>query len=112
MRKLLYVVFGLMIFAGSAGLLYSRQMQLAGDAPSAAQSEPKAATRGLGPEAKDRREVRSERAERRIDRGLRQYKRDDGSWRTFEAVIDVLNVVVGMVGIGLALSGLRARKTE
>ena len=107
MRKLIYVVFGLLIFAGAAGLLYSRQMQLTSDGPAAvAPSDEKSATRSIRPNAADRQALQ----QRRFERGVRQYRKPDGSWNTVQAVIDVLNVVVGMIGIGLALSGMRMRR--
>ena len=103
MRKFIYVIFGLMIFLGAAGLLYTRQMQVVeGDAPAVSQAEPSSTTRGLTP---DRRV-----SQRRYDRGLDQYKTQDGGWKIFEAAIDILNIVVGIIGIGLALSGMRARR--
>lgn len=108
MRKLLYVIFGLMIFAGSAGLFYARQMQLADSVPMSVEPRDGVTTRGLRPDAGDR--VAVQRGTRRIDRGLDQYRRPDGSWQMFEAAIDVLNVVVGIIGIGLALSGMRDRR--
>jgi NhaP-type Na+/H+ or K+/H+ antiporter len=111
MRNFLYVVIGILLFGGAAGWLYVRQMsplqddapamsrQAAPDAPSASRSKP---------EAKDA--TRSLKAQRRIDRGLDQYRRPDGTWNTVSAVVDILNVVVGIIGIGLALSGMRARR--
>ncbi len=110
MRKLIYVLFGLMIFAGATGLLYMRQMQVADDAPVASQSQEKSATRGLAPNGPDRPALRVQRGDRRIDRGLSQYRKQDGSLNSFAAILDILNVVVGVVGIGLALSGMRARR--
>ena len=110
MRKLIYVLFGLLIFSGAAGLLYMRQMQVADYAPVAAQSQEKSTTRGFSPDRPDRSASREQRGERRFDRGINQYRRQDGSWNSFSAVLDLLNVVVGVVGIGLALSGMRARR--
>ncbi|MGQ0673916.1 MAG: hypothetical protein ACT4N2_13715 [Hyphomicrobium sp.] len=117
MRKLIYVVFGLMIFTGAAGLLYNRQMRVVDDAGPGIASETDGGTergvtgRGLDrPEALQKRQA--QRAERRIDRGLRQYRTPSGNWQTFEAVVDVLNVVVGLVGIGLAVSGMRMRRAN
>jgi hypothetical protein len=110
MRKLMYVVFGLMIFAGAAGLLFSRQMREADTAPASAGPAQRegVATRGLKPSGGDR--IAVQRGTRRIDRGINQYRSPDGSWQMFEAAIDVLNVIVGIVGIGLALSGMRDRR--
>jgi hypothetical protein len=105
MRKLTYILFGLMIFAGAAGLFYNRQMQPADDGPAAfAPSNEK--TRGMRPYSADRQAMQ----QRRFERGIRQYRQPDGSLNTFRAVIDVLNVVVGIIGIGLALNGMRMRR--
>lgn len=107
MRKLMYVLFGLLIFAGSAGLLFSRQMQLTDVGPAAvAPSDAKSATRSIRPNTLDRQAIQ----QRRFERGIRQYRKPDGGWNTIQAVIDVLNVVVGVIGIGLALSGMRMRR--
>jgi len=107
MRKLIYVLFGLLIFAGAAGLLYNRQMQLAADGPAVATpSDDRSTTRSIRPNAQDRQAVQ----QRRFERGVRQYRKPDGSWHTFQAVIDVLNVVVGVIGVALALFGMRMRR--
>ncbi len=110
MRRLMYVLFGLLVFAGAAGLLYTRQIQVAMMRRSLRSSGGGGATRGIRSGSGDRRRTGVQRGERRIDRGINQYRKQDGSWNMFAAVLDVLNVVVGIVGIGLALSGMRARK--
>lgn len=105
MRRIMFVVFGLMIFAGSAGLFFNRQLRPMEAAPSASERAP--ATRGLGSPADG---PTVQRGTRRIDRGLDQYRLPNGGWQTFEAAIDVLNLIVGLVGISLAVSGMRARR--
>ena len=115
MRKLFYVLLGLLIFAGAAGLLINRQLQVADDvtmsAPADPQSKPRARSfsrDGTGVSGGDVQP--GARAQRRFDRGLGQYRTPAGGWNTFQAVLDVLNVVVGIAGIGLALTGVRLRR--
>ena len=115
MRKLFYVLLGLLIFAGAAGLLINRQLQVADDVAVSAPDNPPPNPRsrsfskdGAGTAERDAQP--GARAERRFDRGLRQYRTPAGGWNTFQAVLDVLNVVVGIVGIGLAFSGVRMRR--
>lgn len=110
MRKFLYFVFGLMIFSGAAGFLYMRQMRPAEDTIASSPAKELApATRSAKPADRDGDRV-VRRGDRRIDRGVAQYRTIDGRWNMFEAVVDVLNVVVGMIGIALALQSMRSRK--
>lgn len=106
MRKLAYVLLGLILLAGSGTILVKRQLRLANDDGPPAASAP--ATRSLAREPGDA-GAPVARTQRRIDRGIEQYRTPQGGWKLFEAVIDVLNVVVGVVGIGLAVSGMRRR---
>jgi hypothetical protein len=109
MRNLAYILLGLLLVAGAGGVLMKRQLRLADDDRSAA--APAAATRSIARESGGDKAVAA-RPQRRIDRGIEQYRTPQGGWKLFEAVIDVLNVVVGIVGIGLAVSGMRMRRDE
>ena len=107
MRKRSLILLGLLLVAGAGGILLKRQLRVAdGDGPGA---EAPAATRSIARESGGDKVVVT-RPKRRIDKGIEQYRTPQGGWKLFEAVIDVLNVVVGIVGIGLAVSGVRMRQ--
>lgn len=114
MRRVLYVVLGLALFAGATFHLYKRQFlptDLGDYWPSMTEASPESATKsGERPSFAERRAERPEIRQRRIDRGIQQYRRPDGTWNKVSAVIDVLNVVVGIIGIGLAIAGMRDRR--
>jgi hypothetical protein len=109
MRKLAYILLGLLLVAGSGAFLLTRQLRVAdGDKPAAA---PTATTRSITRENGGDK-VAVTKPQRNIDKGIEQYRTPEGGWKLFEAVIDVLNVVVGLIGIGLAVSGMRMRRDE
>lgn len=72
MRRLVFIVAGLLLFAGAASVLAYRLLY-----------EPQS-----------------------ISATPQQF----GGWQMFSAVIDVLNVIVGLIGIGLAITGTRMRR--
>ena len=107
MRKFVCILLGLILFVGAGGILVKRQLQLTDyDGPSAAAP---AATRSLAEKKADHPAIRQQR---RINRGINQYRTPEGGWNMFQAALDVLNAVIGVIGIGMAFSGMRMRRNN
>lgn len=109
MRKTLFIILGLLLVLGAAGAFAYRTMQPAADqwavrgiersVPEAAGDRPRAnAPRDGQPEA-----FRNKGGEGRSGgRG--------GNWRLVEIALDALNILVGVVGIWLAVMGGRMQR--
>ena len=95
MRKLMTVLLGLLLMFGATGVLAYRLY----DAPERAESAGKGNLRApdTGVASKDR-------------LARRYYEPEAGGWQLFSAAVDVLNVIVGLIGIGLTISGVRMRR--
>ncbi|MEL6373321.1 MAG: hypothetical protein AAFR04_05085 [Pseudomonadota bacterium] len=114
MGRMVIILIGLMLLLGAVGLYSYR----AGWLP---QSMSEQVTRNLPPSVGDRirpreqrratRSLRREerRADREARRAERQAQRDGDGWLSFENILDMLNLVVGVVGIWLAIMGTRGR---
>jgi hypothetical protein len=102
MRKVLYVLLGLALLGGAAGAFGMRYLDWQPGAM--LQSE-----RGAGgPRAFGRERGGGEARRWEGDRGHGQSR--GGGWLTFATILDVLNVIVGVVGIVLTVSGLRMQR--
>lgn len=97
MRKLMYILLGIVLVGGAAGAFGVRQ--LGWDVPSFSQAE----RGGHGDRSFSR------------ERGGGPWRGEDprrrgGSWLSFATVLDLLNVIVGVVGIVLTVMGLRMQR--
>jgi hypothetical protein len=72
MRRLVFILAGIILFAGAAGVLAYRLLY-----------EPQS---------------------------MSATPHQFGGWQIFSSVIDVLNVIVGLIGIGLTITGTRMRR--
>lgn len=103
MRKFLYVVLGLVLLGGAAGAFGMRYL---GWEPGAMlQRSDRDGHRSFGRE----RGGGSSESRRWSDRGHNHGGGGSG-WLTFATVLDVLNVIVGIIGIVLTISGLRMQR--
>jgi hypothetical protein len=102
MRKAFYVLLGLVLLGGAAGTFGVRYL---GWEPGAMlQSD-----RG-GPGAFSRERGGGFAEGRRWSERGRGRDRGGSAWLSFATVLDVLNVVVGLIGIVLTISGLRMQR--
>jgi hypothetical protein len=97
MRKLMYILLGIVLVGGAVGAFGVRQ--LGWDGPSLSRSDRgPAATRSISRERGD--------GHWRGQGGGRR----GGSWLSFATVLDLLNVVVGVIGIVLTVIGMRMQR--
>lgn len=93
MRKFVFILLGIILVGGAISTFGVRQ--LGWDGPRFSHS--------------DRGSSRSFEASR--DRGWAHDRGGrGGSWLNFSNVLDLLNVLVGVVGIGLTISGMRMQR--
>ncbi len=114
MSKSGMIIVGLLLFAAAIGALGYRIMSDP-EQTAAYRSIFQRAPSGSGSSApsqdlsRDRRAAPDEtRATRRSTRKAQRRARNR-NLKFFELIIDILNVVVGLIGIGLAIWGMRAR---
>lgn len=98
MRKLLYVLLGLVLLGGAAGAFGMRYLDWE---PGAMMQSSRDGPRGFG---------RDRGFEGRRWGGDHGHGRRGASWVSFAAILDVLNVVVGVIGIVLTISDLRMQR--
>ena len=94
MRRLLFVLLGLVLLGGAIGTFSYRWFV-----------EPSRTTQVIRPGAAPSTRGATE-AQRRDPRGQQV-----SAYNTFEIALNVANLVVGVVGIWLAVSGVRARRS-
>ena len=100
MRKSTYILLGLLMIAGAAGSAYYLNIA----APKASRQEsnqqaaraPQPSTRGL-PNTTDQRTQTA-------------AKPTPSSFQMFDTVVNILNVIVGLVGIYLSIAGIRMQR--
>lgn len=97
MRKLLYILLGLILAGGALATFGARQYGWQPPGMSRSQD-------GFSSRSFDRRERNFRR-----DRSLRR-RGDDSSWLSFESIVDLLNILVGIVGIILTIGGMRMQR--
>jgi hypothetical protein len=102
MRKLALLALGLMLFSGAAGAFAYRVLAAAppSSVARAAASEP-AARAAMSP------------YERRVPfaQSPPTRPRSAAGWHTFETLLNVANVVVGVLGIWMTVIGMRLQRT-
>jgi hypothetical protein len=99
MRKSIYILLGLLMIAGAAGSAYYLNIA----APKSSRQEsnqqatraPQSATRGV-PSPSDRTTSASKPA--------------PSGFQMFDTIVNILNVVVGLVGIYLSVAGIRMQR--
>lgn len=114
MRRIAYVFVGVVLFAAAAGVLgyrlvnepafLERYSWLAGE-ENAAQPQP--APEAMRPQGGDERSMQTQ-ARRGDDR--RSPREQLNNMKFFELGLDIANVLVGVIGIYLTLSGIRMRR--
>lgn len=95
MRKLMFVLFGIVLLGGSL-YAFNHRYELIGRPGVTANRD--VATRSAQP--KDRPAAQRE--------GARREPSAAPSWKVVDRALDVLNLVVGVLGIFLAIRGMRA----
>lgn len=105
MRKLGLILVGLVLIAAAAGSIlyrtdqnpFTSKMSDSTTASRSLQSEPKSEPKAEGFEAFARE---------------RYYEPQTGGWQLFSMVMDILNLVVGGVGIVMTFAGIRMRRMD
>ena len=104
MRKISFIVIGLLLLAAATGAYIYR----VNDHPFTATTDETSATRSLevAPESPPQGEG--------LEGLMRQryFQPQLGGWQVFSMVMDVLNLLVGGVGIVLTISGIRMRRAS
>lgn len=96
MRKFFYILLGLILAGGALATFGARQYGW--QPPGMSRSD-----EGFSSRSFERRDsVRRDRSSR--------GRRDDSSWLSFESIVDLLNILVGIVGIVLTISGMRMQR--
>ncbi len=105
MRKFGLILIGLLLIAGAVGAFVYR---LDENPFAANKSGPTAASRSIGTEPANEPKAEGLEAFAR----QRYYEPQTGGWQLFSMVMDVLNLIVGGVGIMLTFNGIRMRRMD
>jgi hypothetical protein len=97
MRKVMYILLGIVLVFGAVGAFGVRQLGWEGPSLSRSERAPHS-TRSFSRERSSG-SWHGERGGRR-----------DGSWLSFATLLDLLNVVVGVIGIVLTVIGMRMQR--
>lgn len=109
MRKSLFIILGLLIVVGAGATFAYRQMLLSNAQLASRQVERSVREGSEGqPSPSARRGVDREAFGNEGGEGRSRAK--GGNWRLVEIALDVLNILVGIAGIGLAIMGGRMQR--
>ena len=97
MRKLFLVLLGLIMFAGAATVFAYRWVGTSWVASRSASPQPGA--RSAAPQAAP-------------DRRVTRDRNSGQAFATFEILLNIANLLVGVVGIWLAISGMRMQRVQ
>jgi len=113
MKKAALVLLGLLLFAGAAGTLGYRLFLEPEAGLSSRGEDLRSGTRGAFATKSEPRAAQSaqdRQAWRSLRENNRYYRPQYGGLQMFSLVMDVVNVFVGLIGIWLALWGVRTRR--
>lgn len=101
MRKAAFIVLGLVLLTGAAGMGLYRHLVLPGQSAVARHAAPPVlredAKRGAGPDRKQPEDAKAPES-------------GGAGWNAVQMALDVLNIVIGAVGIWLAVAGIRMQR--
>jgi hypothetical protein len=104
MRKLSFVLLGVLLLAAAAGTAYWRHIIEPQQTRRTVQNAPAPQTRALPNQG-------APRAAAPAERPVREQARDRvSSFDKFEMAVNILNILVGVAGIWLAVSGIRMQR--
>ena len=103
MRKLLFLALGLLLIAGAIGAGYFRHVHEPRTSSRTVASAPQGATRSAQPQTTTRPTQSRPSAQQPASQQF-------SGFQLFDTIVNVLNVVVGLVGIWMAVVGMRMQR--